>query len=87
MFPGFMMHVGSWINMDQETDARNDQKKNTWKLVDLERERNSKAAHRDKIEVMCYMGIAIFYLQENPDAQGKWSKYNATANNTDQWFW
>ena len=57
--------------MDQETDAGNDQKKNTGKLVDLECKRNMKAADRNKIKIICDIGVSILHLQKNPNAQCK----------------
>ena len=80
----FLVHVGNGIEMDQETNTRNDEKKKRGQLVNLESKRNMKQlAHADKTEIFKRPEIL---LDKNHQAEDKRSQHGAAAQYTHHAF-
>ena len=80
----FLVHVGNGIEMDQETDTRNDQKKERGQLVNLEGKWNAhQLPYPDKTKI--FNGSEIF-LNKNHQAEDERSQNGAAAQHTNHTF-
>jgi len=83
-----VMHVGSGIQVDQETHPRNDQQEQDRQLIDLEGKRNMQFPHTDKIKKRYdhRLKTGLPHFPKNEQAQDEREQKHATADKTGQRF-